>query len=639
MRFANLMLFVSLGGAWAAAAPRLDAVVNSASYAAGASPGSLATIFGSGLAATTGAPVGFPLRTNFGDANVYVNGVSSPLLYVSDGQINFQVPWETPLGTATVVMISGGAVSNQLTIQVSATTPAIFAGGILHSASARGANAQGRPVHTGEYITIFATGLGAVDNQPASGATASETTLSPVHSGAKVSIGGVTASVAFAGLAPPGPNPQFAGVYQVNALVPAGVASGDSIPVVVSAGGVQSNPVNISIATGSAQSIARYNELGPDGVVLARAITSQNTCPSISIDGAVQSMQPRAPATLPFYPVLACEFTIPSSAKSVAIEGQILLMPVTDPTRITVVGDTGCRMDATTSQACFDPKAWPVLALAQNAAATNPQLLIHDGDYHYREVQCMTATGCVGSPWGYNWDVWREDMFEPFATLLPLAPWVFTRGNHETCDRAGEGWFRFLDPRPMPASCQTYTDPYAISIGQVQLIELDSGAADDTIVPADPGIVAAYVPQFTKLAQLAGPNAWLLTHRPMWAIRSNANSNIVLQAASQNVLPAGVQVVLSGHTHTFQTFTFSPTRAPQLVIGNSGDSLAANPTVPIVGFVLGNATVTQGTSLAGFGFSTMNPAGGGAWNITAFDANGTIVDTCTLKSPVITCAK
>jgi uncharacterized protein (TIGR03437 family) len=638
MRFATLSIFLSIGAGLGAAAPHLDAVVNSASYAPNsASPGSLATIFGSGLAATTSAAA-FPPPTYFGNATVYVNGVSSPMLYVSDGQINFQVPWETQLGTATVVMITSGVVSNQLTMQITPTMPGIFAAGILHSASAQHANAQGRAVHAGEYITIFATGLGDVTNRPATGTAASETTLSSLRFSATVKIGAVDAPVAFAGLAPPGPNPRTAGVYEINALVPAGRPSGD-MPVVVSAGGVQSNPVNISIAAGTAQSIAKFTELGVDGVVLARAITSQNTCPSISILGASQAMQPRAPATLPFYPILSCEFTVPASAKTIAIEGQTLLMPVTDPSRITVVGDTGCRMDATTSQACFDPKAWPVVALAQNALATNPQLLIHDGDYHYREVECMTTTGCVGSPWGYNWDVWREDLFAPFAALLPAAPWVFTRGNHETCDRAGDGWFRFLDPRPMPASCQTYTDPYSISIGQVQLVELDSGAADDTIVPADPGIVAAYVPQFAKVAQLAGSNAWLLTHRPIWAIRSNANSNIVLQAASQNVLPSGIQVVLSGHTHTFQTFTFSPTRAPQLVIGNSGDSLAANPTVQLVGFVLGNATVTQGTSLAGFGFSTMAPAGGGTWNITAFDSNGTVVDTCTMKSPTITCAK
>src|SRR5262249_25650638 len=155
------------------------------------------------------------------------------------------------------------------------------------------------------------------------------------------------------------------------------------------------------------------------------------------------------------------------------------------------IGDTGCRMDANASQACNDPKSWPVMQLARSAAATSPQLLIHNGDYHYREVQCANA-GCAGSPWGFNWDVWREEVFKPFAVLLPIAPWVFTRGNHETCDRGGEGWFRFLEPTAI-TTCQAYTDPYAVDIGSVQIVMLDSAAADDSLTPnTDPAIVAAY---------------------------------------------------------------------------------------------------------------------------------------------------
>jgi hypothetical protein len=191
----------------------------------------------------------------------------------------------------------------------------------------------------------------------------------------------------------------------------------------------------------------------------------------------------------------------------------------------------------------------------------------------------------------------------------------------------------------MPAACQTYTDPYSIDIGSIQLIHLDSAAADDSTPTPDPAIVAAYIPQFDKIGQIAGSNAWIITHRPIWAIRSNANSNVVLQAASQNFLPSGVQLVLSGHTHTFQTYTFSPQRAPQLVIGNSGDNLAANPTVPIVGAVLGDATVTQGISLSGFGFSTMRPISGGGWAVTAIDSAGNTVASCALQPQVITCNK
>jgi hypothetical protein len=223
-------------------------------------------------------------------------------------------------------------------------------------------------------------------------------------------------------------------------------------------------------------------------------------------------------------------------------------------------------------------------------------------------------------------------------SLLAAAPWVFTRGNHESCDRAGEGWFRFLDPRPMPAACQIYTDPYAVPIGSTQLIELDSAEADDAVLYPDQ--IAVYQSQFSMIQQMAGSSAWLLTHRPLWGVRSNLNANAVLQAASANTLPPGVQVILSGHTHTFQTFDFSPARAPQLVIGNSGDNLASQPTIlPGSGMLIGNASILDTISIGGFGFSTMTPSSDGSWSIVSRDSTGGTNATCTLKSTTIICSK
>ena len=80
--------------------------------------------------------------------------------------------------------------------------------------------------------------------------------------------------------------------------------------------------------------------------------------------------------------------------------------------------------------------------------------------------------GCAGSPWGYGWDAWDADLFTPARPLLAAAPWIVVRGNHESCNRAGQGWWRFLDPRPLvpgrdcndPANdgIGDFSDPYAI---------------------------------------------------------------------------------------------------------------------------------------------------------------------------------
>jgi hypothetical protein len=76
-----------------------------------------------------------------------------------------------------------------------------------------------RPAHPGEYISIFCTGLGAVTNQPATGAAPSQ--LSQTIATPSVKIGTLDAAVSFSGLAP-----GFVGLYQVNVQVPANAPAG-----------------------------------------------------------------------------------------------------------------------------------------------------------------------------------------------------------------------------------------------------------------------------------------------------------------------------------------------------------------------------------------------------------------------------
>jgi minor extracellular serine protease Vpr len=90
-------------------------------------------------------------------------------------------------------------------------------------------------------VLIYCTGLGAVTNQPATGAPSPSNPLA-WSTTPTVTIGGVPADVSFSGLAP-----GFVGLYQVNAQVPAGSATGSAVPVVVSIGGVESNTVTIAV--------------------------------------------------------------------------------------------------------------------------------------------------------------------------------------------------------------------------------------------------------------------------------------------------------------------------------------------------------------------------------------------------------
>jgi hypothetical protein len=401
------------------------------------------------------------------------------------------------------------------------------------------------------------------------------------------------------------------------------------------------------LAQDSGSTVA-WVELGPGGAAIARVITHQQTCPPISLSGGSQSMQVRAPADQD-YPVLVCEATLPAGNASASVAGISLALPSPQPQRILILGDTGCRLKleqrGEAVQACNNPDAWPDAEIAASAAAWQPDLILHVGDYLYREAPCPPKNnGCAGSPWGYNWDSWNADFFTPEAALLPAAPWVFVRGDHEVCERAGDGWFRFLDPRPMPQSCQEYTDPYAIPAGDLTLLMLDSANADDfQPVPSE---VSAYTPQFASLNGLAGPNSWLLTHRPVWVFgvagmvggaEQLFRDNPVLQAASQNQLPPGVNLVISGHIHLFESLSFDEPRPPQLVIGNGGTALDPNVRTPLDGMQIAGATVKQASVVDKFGYMTAEPSGT-SWAATLRDVSGQALLACSIESGSVSCS-
>jgi uncharacterized protein (TIGR03437 family) len=101
------------------------------------------------------------------------------------------------------------------------------------------------PVRRGDYITIYCTGLGAVTNQPASGAQAPPTSLSAAITIPAVTLGGAAVPATagfFAGLAP-----GFVGLYQVNVQAPPNAPTGAAVPLALSIGGVTSNLVTIAV--------------------------------------------------------------------------------------------------------------------------------------------------------------------------------------------------------------------------------------------------------------------------------------------------------------------------------------------------------------------------------------------------------
>ena len=165
----------------------------------------------------------------------------------------------------------------------------------------------------------------------------------------------------------------------------------------------------------------------------ARAIVSPGmACPDVTANGTRTPMTPRGTPDEAF-PVQVCTLALPPNAHTVSVgEVPVAMLPAA-LRRIVVIGDTGCRLKGKIVQDCDVPGEWPFAAVARRAALRRPDLVIHVGDYHYRETACPAARpGCAGSPFGDTWEVWRRDFFVPAGPLLAAAPWVVARGNHRT---------------------------------------------------------------------------------------------------------------------------------------------------------------------------------------------------------------
>jgi uncharacterized protein (TIGR03437 family) len=221
-------------------------VVNAATPGAEIGPNTFVTIVGAGLSAITRAwqPSDFNgpnLPTSLSGVSVTINGEAAYLTYVSPSQINALTPADLQVGApATVVVSDNGLTNFAMGIQTSPYGPAFFllggkyavaqhANGTIVGAATLVAN-NSTPVAPGETIALFATGLG--NTIPAFPSGQIITAAAPLAVPVTVTIGGIPASVAFAGLVE-------AGVYQVNAMVPVTALSGDNA-ITVQVGGYTS---------------------------------------------------------------------------------------------------------------------------------------------------------------------------------------------------------------------------------------------------------------------------------------------------------------------------------------------------------------------------------------------------------------
>ncbi|MFG6486853.1 metallophosphoesterase family protein [Roseateles sp. BYS78W] len=414
---------------------------------------------------------------------------------------------------------------------------------------------------------------------------------------------------------------------------------------------------------------------GPGWVV--RALTGE-ACPSLRWGSSLVAMQERAaPGEQPPPPgntqpqhkptdftLRACEAPWPAGAASVQVGGVTLHAPAAEMRRIVVMGDTGCRLKASGKafQPCNDASGWPFPRVLARALALKPDLVIHVGDYLYRESPCPAGMGsCASSPWGYGDDTWQADFFQPARALLAAVPWVFVRGNHEACARAGQGWLRYLDAETGPArACASaaegindgdFTTPFPVPLSpRSQLIVFDTSEVGSAAPPPDSAAWAHWRRQLDVVADLAGNRAQslFLSHHPSLAFSPSASGQpgqghsgltpLLQEAFGARLFPPGVQATLAGHIHIHQALGFASNQPASLVIGNGGsaasgrlNAAAALKTEPLPG-----ARLETFESHTDFGFTllTATPQG---WRVQAFDTLGQPLATCSLAGQKLRC--
>lgn len=387
----------------------------------------------------------------------------------------------------------------------------------------------------------------------------------------------------------------------------------------------------------------------PDGLEV-RATTDRASCPALTFDGAAATFTERSTPG-EGYPIRVCSSAIPAGTKSATIDGVPLALPVARPTRILVIGDTGCRMKGNVMQACNDAALWPFRVGSDVAALFKPDLVLHVGDFHYRETQCPAEfAGCAGSPSGDNWAVWKADFFAPAELLLGAAPWIFVRGNHEECERGGKGWARTLDPYPWDVKsglmgCLGVAKPFVADLGDLKIVVVDTSTADEDV--ANPDQAKMFRTQFQSIGELAptGP-VWVAFHRPIWAIsglnpKKAGGDNKTLALAARDAIPANVQALLSGHQHTFQVVSYEDDLPVQIVSGHGGDELSFwSPTNP-AGLTINGVKVKAGMGRPGkFGFSLLErdrDDPNALWAITDYTVTGEALGRCVLNGRKVEC--
>ncbi len=440
--------------------------------------------------------------------------------------------------------------------------------------------------------------------------------------------------------------------------------------------------------------IAAYSVAAPrtdvaSGLVARAVLPAGLPCPFLDVtllkgDSRQLPMPERsrpANTSSAFAPLMVCSAPLPMGARQASIAGKRI--PASMPAqiqRMALLGDSGCRVTTWEVQNCSDPSQWPLSRISQSIARDNPDVIVFEGDFFYREAPCPANQDALcaaspgqipGMPFTDSAYGWMADVFIPMAPMLSAAPLIVVRGNHEACNRGGNGFFYFFDPRQDTANtcapslvdgvltalalAPTATYPIDLTVSSQRTLRLaivdSSGGNDSSVSP----YAAIQRPTYEQAASLAAPQAgretWLVTHRPLFGFASSVFATpgqpVAWYSADQAAAAWGLlgtyDMILSSHLHVAEAVQL-PGLPAQLILGNAGTMLdpASGYALPTQGFTVGPDQAYPVPSSAWvdvrFGYAMATPqAARGTWRLQMRDPAGVDFATCGLRNQRLYC--
>ncbi len=224
--------------------PVVADVTNAASYAHVYAPGQMVVVWGTGLGPAQKAPLQLDtnglVSTTVAGVRILFDGIPAPIVYVTATQCSAVIPYFGATNPTTHVQVEyQGVRSDPFQIAVSPTAPGLFTA----DSSGQGQASATNPAQRGSVVTLWATGEGLTDPPGVDGRLAVGVVPKPLAA-VSVNIGGVPATVQYAGAAPG----EMPGLFQINAQIPMSVQPGNQVPVQITVGaGASLNGVTLAI--------------------------------------------------------------------------------------------------------------------------------------------------------------------------------------------------------------------------------------------------------------------------------------------------------------------------------------------------------------------------------------------------------